>query len=104
MANSFIHSLGFAKPPIQTLCKTVEEIEAVYHEIIEKRGLKQISDDSAIEPIVDEILANNPNQIEQYKSGNTKLLGYFVGQVMKATQGKANPKQVNELLRKKLDS
>jgi aspartyl-tRNA(Asn)/glutamyl-tRNA(Gln) amidotransferase subunit B len=73
-------------------------------EIIEKRGLKQISDDSAIEPIIDEILANNPNQIEQYKGGNTKLLGFFVGQIMKATQGKANPKQVNELLRKKLDN
>jgi aspartyl-tRNA(Asn)/glutamyl-tRNA(Gln) amidotransferase subunit B len=73
-------------------------------EIIEKRGLKQISDDSAIEPVIDEILANSPDQIEQYQAGNTKLLGYFVGQVMKATQGKANPKQVNDLLRKKLDS
>ena len=85
-----------------------EVFEAIWNgegnadEIIEKRGLKQISDDSAIEPIIDEILANNPNQIEQYKGGNTKLLGFFVGQVMKATQGKANPKQVNELLRKKL--
>jgi len=78
--------------------------EGTADEIIEKRGLKQISDDSAIEPIIDEILANNPNQIEQYQGGNTKLLGFFVGQVMKATQGKANPKQVNELLRKKLDS
>jgi aspartyl-tRNA(Asn)/glutamyl-tRNA(Gln) amidotransferase subunit B len=72
-------------------------------EIIEQRGLKQISDDSAIEPIIDEVLANSPDQIEQYRGGNAKLLGYFVGQVMKATQGKANPKQVNELLRKKLD-
>ena len=85
-----------------------EVFEAIWNgegnadEIIEKRGLKQISDDSAIEPVIDEILANNPNQIEQYKGGNTKLLGFFVGQVMKATQGKANPKQVNELLRKKL--
>ncbi|HDH09063.1 MAG TPA: Asp-tRNA(Asn)/Glu-tRNA(Gln) amidotransferase subunit GatB, partial [Gammaproteobacteria bacterium] len=73
-------------------------------EIIEKRGLKQISDNSAIEPVIDEILANNPNQIEQYKAGNSKLLGFFVGQVMKATHGKANPKQVNDLLRKKLGS
>jgi aspartyl-tRNA(Asn)/glutamyl-tRNA(Gln) amidotransferase subunit B len=85
-----------------------EVFEAIWNgegnadEIIEKRGLKQISDDSAIEPVIDEILANNPNQIEQYKGGNTKLLGFFVGQVMKATQGKANPKQVNDLLRKKL--
>ena len=73
-------------------------------DVIDKRGLKQISDDSAIEPIIDEVLASNPTQIEQYKGGQTKLLGFFVGQVMKATQGKANPKQVNELLRKKLDS
>jgi aspartyl-tRNA(Asn)/glutamyl-tRNA(Gln) amidotransferase subunit B len=72
-------------------------------DIIEARGLKQISDDSAIEPIIDEVLANNPTQIEQFKAGQTKLLGFFVGQVMKATQGKANPKQVNELLRQKLD-
>jgi aspartyl-tRNA(Asn)/glutamyl-tRNA(Gln) amidotransferase subunit B len=78
--------------------------EGTADEIIEKRGLKQISDDSAIEPIIDEILASNPDQIAQYQGGNAKLLGYFVGQVMKATQGKANPKQVNELLRKKLDS
>ncbi|NOY16714.1 MAG: Asp-tRNA(Asn)/Glu-tRNA(Gln) amidotransferase subunit GatB [Gammaproteobacteria bacterium] len=73
-------------------------------EIIEKCSLKQISDNSTIEPVIDEILSNNPNQIEQYKAGNGKLLGFFVGQVMKATQGKANPKQVNELLRKKLDT
>jgi aspartyl-tRNA(Asn)/glutamyl-tRNA(Gln) amidotransferase subunit B len=71
--------------------------------IIEKRGLKQISDDSAIEPIIDKVLAGNPTQMEQYQAGQTKLLGFFVGQVMKATGGKANPKQVNELLRKKLD-
>lgn len=78
--------------------------EGSANEIIESRGLKQISDDSAIEPIIDEIIANNPSQLEQYKSGNAKLLGYFVGQVMKATAGKANPKQVNEILRRKLDA
>jgi len=85
-----------------------EVFEAIWNgegnadEIIEKRGLKQISDDSAIEPIIDQILANNASQVEQFKAGNTKLLGFFVGQVMKETQGKANPKQVNELLRNKL--
>jgi len=85
-----------------------EVFEAIWNgednadEIIEKRGLKQISDDSAIEPIIDQILANNASQVEQFKAGNTKLLGFFVGQVMKETQGKANPKQVNELLRKRL--
>jgi aspartyl-tRNA(Asn)/glutamyl-tRNA(Gln) amidotransferase subunit B len=72
-------------------------------EVIEQQGLKQISDASAIEGIIAEVLANSPKQIEQYRNGQTKLLGYFVGQVMKATQGKANPQQVNELLRKRLD-
>jgi aspartyl-tRNA(Asn)/glutamyl-tRNA(Gln) amidotransferase subunit B len=70
--------------------------------IIEAKGLKQITDSSAIEPIIDEIIANNPGQVEQYRSGKEKLFGFFVGQVMKATKGKANPQQVNELLRKKL--
>jgi aspartyl-tRNA(Asn)/glutamyl-tRNA(Gln) amidotransferase subunit B len=73
-------------------------------EVIEAQGLQQISDSSAIEGIIQQVLDNSPKQIEQYKNGQQKLFGYFVGQVMKATQGKANPKQVNELLRKKLDS
>jgi aspartyl-tRNA(Asn)/glutamyl-tRNA(Gln) amidotransferase subunit B len=73
-------------------------------DIIEQQGLKQISDSSAIEGIIREVLDNNQKQIEQYRGGQEKLFGFFVGQVMKATQGKANPKQVNELLRKLLDS
>ena len=72
-------------------------------DIIEAKGLKQISDGGELEKIVDEILANSSAQIEQYKSGQQKVFGYFVGQVMKQTQGKANPKQVNEILRSKLD-
>ncbi|HEC20113.1 MAG TPA: Asp-tRNA(Asn)/Glu-tRNA(Gln) amidotransferase subunit GatB [Gammaproteobacteria bacterium] len=72
--------------------------------VIEARGLKQITDAGAIEPIIDEIIANNPGQVEQYRGGKDKLFGFFVGQVMKATQGKANPQQVNELLRQKLNS
>ena len=72
--------------------------------VIEARGLKQITDASAIEPIIDEIIANNPGQVEQYRGGKDKLFGFFVGQVMKATRGKANPQQVNELLKKKLDA
>ncbi len=72
--------------------------------IIEAKGLKQITDTGAIEGMIDEILANNPNQVEQYKAGQEKMLGFFVGQVMKASQGKANPKQVNEILRSKLSS
>jgi len=73
-------------------------------EIIEQQGLKQISDSSAIEGIIKEVLDINPKQVGQYRGGQEKLFGFFVGQVMKATQGKANPKQVNELLRKLLDS
>ena len=72
--------------------------------VIEKRGLKQITDLSAIEKIVDEVLAANPVQVGQHASGEQKVFGYFVGQVMKATSGKANPKQVNEILKKKLRS
>jgi aspartyl-tRNA(Asn)/glutamyl-tRNA(Gln) amidotransferase subunit B len=70
--------------------------------IIESKGLKQITDSGAIETLVDEVIANNPQQVEQFKAGKDKVLGFFVGQIMKATQGKANPAQVNELLIKKL--
>jgi len=71
-------------------------------DIIESQGLKQMTDVGAIEDIIDGIIADNSEQVEQFKAGNTKLLGYFVGQVMKATQGKANPKQVNQILNDKL--
>jgi aspartyl-tRNA(Asn)/glutamyl-tRNA(Gln) amidotransferase subunit B len=73
-------------------------------EIIESKGLRQITDSSAIEAMIDEILAANPQQIEQYRAGKTKVLGFFVGQVMKASRGKANPAQVNVLLKAKLDA
>jgi aspartyl-tRNA(Asn)/glutamyl-tRNA(Gln) amidotransferase subunit B len=71
-------------------------------EIIEARGLKQITDSGAIEAIVDAVIADNPAQVEQFRAGKDKVLGFFVGQVMKQTQGKANPAQVNQLLRDKL--
>ena len=70
--------------------------------IIESKGLKQITDSGEIEALVDEVIANNPQQVEQFKAGKDKMLGFFVGQIMKATQGKANPAQVNQLLIKKL--
>ena len=70
--------------------------------VIGKKGLKQITDTGAIEAIVREVLENNPKQIEQYKAGQEKLMGYFVGQVMKATQGKANPGEVNKILKQLL--
>jgi aspartyl-tRNA(Asn)/glutamyl-tRNA(Gln) amidotransferase subunit B len=71
-------------------------------EIIEARGLKQITDTSAIERAIDEVMAKNPQQLADYRAGKDKLFGFFVGQVMKATQGKANPAQLNELLKRKL--
>ncbi len=70
--------------------------------IIEAQGLKQITDSGAIEAIVEQIIADNPKQVEQYRAGKDKLLGFFVGQVMKATQGKASPGEVNKLLKNKL--
>ena len=71
-------------------------------EIIKDQGLKQITDSSAIESLIDEVLASNGNQVEAYQAGQEKMFGFFVGQVMKASKGQANPAQVNELLKLKL--
>ena len=71
-------------------------------EIIKDQGLEQMTDVGALESVIDEIISKNLDQVEQFKNGNTKLLGFFVGQVMKATQGKANPKQVNQILNDRL--
>lgn len=71
--------------------------------IVEAKGLKQISDTGALEGMVDEILTKNTAQVEQYRSGKTKLFGFFVGQLMKATKGQANPQVVNKILKEKLD-
>jgi len=70
--------------------------------VIEKKGLKQITDSGAIEKVIDDVIAGNPRQLEQYRAGKEALFGFFVGQVMKASAGKANPQQVNELLKRKL--
>ncbi len=70
--------------------------------VIADKGLKQISDPAAIEKAIDEVMAKSPGQLADYRAGKDKLFGYFVGQVMKATGGKANPAQLNELLKKKL--
>jgi aspartyl-tRNA(Asn)/glutamyl-tRNA(Gln) amidotransferase subunit B len=70
--------------------------------LIEAKGLRQITDTSAIERVIDEVLARNPGQLAEFRAGKDKLFGFFVGQVMKATGGKANPAQLNELLKKKL--
>lgn len=70
--------------------------------VVEEKGLKQVSDTGELEGIVDEAIAKGAAQVEQYKSGNEKIIGWFVGQVMQATKGQANPQMVNEILRKKL--
>ena len=70
--------------------------------MIEAKGLRQITDAGAIERVIEEVLARNPGQLSDYRAGKDKLFGFFVGQVMKATGGKANPAQLNELLKKKL--
>ena len=70
--------------------------------IVEEKGLKQTSDTGAIEAVIAEILANNPGQLEAYRGGKEQLFGFFVGQTMKAMQGKANPGVVNDLLKKML--
>jgi aspartyl-tRNA(Asn)/glutamyl-tRNA(Gln) amidotransferase subunit B len=70
--------------------------------IIEEQGLKQITDTAAIERVIDEVMAKNSAQLADYHSGKDKLFGFFVGQVMKATGGKANPAELNKLLKAKL--
>ncbi len=76
------------------------------NQIVEEKSLKQISNTDEIEKIVDEIIFNpkNKSQVEKYKSGNEKVIAYFVGETMKASKGKANPQIVNEILKKKLIS
>ncbi len=76
--------------------------DATADAIIEAKGLRQITDSGAIEKIIDQVIADNPGQVEQYLGGKEKLFGFFVGQVMKATQGKANPAEVNRMLKEKL--
>jgi aspartyl-tRNA(Asn)/glutamyl-tRNA(Gln) amidotransferase subunit B len=80
------------------------ELGKDFGEVYEKEKPQQITDSSAIETIIDEIIAANPKQVEQYRAGKKTVIGFFVGQVMKASKGQANPQMVNELLAKKLDS
>ena len=87
-----------AKQVFESLWETGDTADA----IIDQQGLRQITDTGAIEAIIDQIIAANPEQVAGYKSGKDKLFGFFVGQAMKATGGKANPAQLNEMLKKKL--
>jgi aspartyl-tRNA(Asn)/glutamyl-tRNA(Gln) amidotransferase subunit B len=87
-----------AKTVFMDMYKTGKDAES----IVKEKGLLQISDESAIEKAVDEIIAKHPAEVERFKAGEEKLLGFLVGQVMKATKGKANPQMLNDLLKKKL--
>ena len=89
------------------IAKTVfEEMYATGNkpeEIVREKGLVQITDEGQLDEIITQIIADNPGPVEQYREGKTKTFGFFVGQVMKATKGKANPQLVNRLLKKKLE-
>jgi aspartyl-tRNA(Asn)/glutamyl-tRNA(Gln) amidotransferase subunit B len=91
-------STRLAKDVFEIMFDTGDDPE----KIVEEKGMKQVTDTGAIEAAVDDAIAAGAAQVEQYKGGNEKVLGWFVGQVMQATQGKANPQAVNEILRKKL--
>jgi glutaminyl-tRNA synthetase len=116
-----VNALKFTASQIASLVKMVDDgtisskiAKQVFEEmvtsgedptqIVEDKGLIQISDPSKISPIIDEVIANNPDNVAKFKAGNTKLLGFFVGQVLKATGGKANPKVVNALVNEKLNA
>ncbi|MEK6680339.1 MAG: Asp-tRNA(Asn)/Glu-tRNA(Gln) amidotransferase subunit GatB [Nitrospirota bacterium] len=87
-----------AKVVFEEMFKTSKDAEA----IVQEKGLVQVTDESEIEKVIDEIIKANPDQLAEYRSGKDKLFGFFVGQVMKESKGKANPAKVNELLKKKL--
>lgn len=86
----------------KTVFDAMLEDSASVDEIITAKGLKQVTDNGAIESLVDEVIANNPEQVQQFRDGKEQVLGYLVGQAMKLSQGKANPGQVNQLLREKM--
>lgn len=86
----------------KTVFEAMIEDASGVDEIIESKGLKQVTDSSEIEQLVDQVIANNPDQVQQFRDGKEQVLGFLVGQAMKLSQGKANPAIVNELLRKKM--
>ena len=86
----------------KTVFEAMLEDSASVDEIITVKGLKQVTDNGAIESLVNEVIANNPEQVQQFRDGKEQVLGYLVGQAMKLSQGKANPGQVNQLLREKM--
>ena len=91
-------SSKIAKTVYEEMCHTGEVPQA----IVQAKGLTQVSDTGALEAHVDAVMAANPDKVEAYRGGKAKLIGFFVGQVMRATHGKANPQIVNDLLQEKL--
>ena len=98
MVDDELISTKIAKQVFEEMSKSGDEPK----QIVESKGLVQISDPAVILPLIDEVIAKNPDNVEKFKAGNTKLLGFFVGQVLKATKGKGNPKVVNELVAQQL--
>ena len=86
----------------KTVFESLWEQEGSVDSIIEKKGLRQVTDSNAIEQLIDAILAENPGHVAEFRAGKDKLFGFFVGQVMKKSGGKVNPQQLNELLQEKL--
>ena len=82
------------------MCETGETAQ----NIINEKGLSQISDEVELEKLVDNVISSNPENVEKYKNGKDKLFGFFVGEAMKLSKGKANPKVLNELLKSKLNT
>ncbi len=99
MIESGLISNKIAKQVFEEMAKSEENPRA----IVEKRGLVQIADPEILLPIIDEVIASNPGNVKKYKEGNERLFGFFVGQVLKATEGKANPKVVNDLVSSRLE-
>jgi aspartyl-tRNA(Asn)/glutamyl-tRNA(Gln) amidotransferase subunit B len=86
----------------KTVFDTMYETGKAAAEIVQEKGLRQISDENALVAAIEQVLANNLKEVSEFRAGREKLLSFFMGQVMKATQGKANPQTVNKLLREKL--
>jgi aspartyl-tRNA(Asn)/glutamyl-tRNA(Gln) amidotransferase subunit B len=98
MIDGGVISIKIAKTVFEEMYKNGKDAETV----VQEQGLVQVSDTGAIETIIDDVIKANPGQAADYKAGKDKLFGFFVGQVMKASKGKANPDVVNQLLKKKL--
>lgn len=100
LITSNVISGKIAKDVFEIMAQTGENPE----KIVEEKGLKQVTDTAAIEKIIDEVIASNPDNVQAYKNGKINLMGWFVGQTLKMSQGKANPAIVNKLVKEKLDN